>query len=294
MRYLLSHWRGHQGLAWSFWVNLVLLRAVIFALQDVLFDIKGQPVPALRGLILGLIVLAHLIVFVWQVVGVLRACVEHLRNFGSVVSTWGAQLGLIIALLYTGLYVMSAWHSTRPAIEDGDFHQRMLDERATRYRIETPIGSSLTLIAGTLELGIADAFRSHLENHPGIQTIALDSDGGNLYQARALARTIRENGLDTQVTGRCSSACTVAFIGGRQRLISKAGQLGFHQYRTDANYLVPFADLDSEQQSDRELYASAGVSANFLVRMFTADAQSLWFPSHRELIEARVVTGFID
>ena len=34
--YIRAHWLGQQSLAWSFWVNLALLRAVIIAMEELL------------------------------------------------------------------------------------------------------------------------------------------------------------------------------------------------------------------------------------------------------------------
>ena len=120
--------------------------------------------------------------------------------------------------------------------------------------------------------------------------MVLESEGGNIYEARGLAKLIREAKLSTHVETFCSSACTITFIGGIERTLANGAGLGFHQYRVDADYMVAFTDPLAEQAKDRALFAEAGVSEAFLERMFREDADGMWFPSVAELLAANVIT----
>jgi hypothetical protein len=64
---------------------------------------------------------------------------------------------------------------------------------------------------------------------PSVQTLALDSPGGSVVEALALAREIADRQLATSVPERavCFSACAYVFFAGRSRVAS--GDLGVHQ-----------------------------------------------------------------
>jgi len=297
--YLISHWRGAQGLAWSFWVNLVAVRVALLLLQDgLLEDGPSSLVDATLApraiAVIGLTVFTHGIVLAWQLVGVIRACERHVTDLGSMANVWGAQFGMIVVTLHTAVQVLGAWQSIAPAQDHAGEHRRMLDERASRYRLESLADGRRMRLSGTLELGITVALRAHLERYPGTRTVVLDSPGGNVHEARGLARVIRDNALDTLVTGNCSSACTIAFIGGTRRFLARDARLGFHRYRIDADYPALLSDPEAAQRRDRELYASAGVGTDFIERMFDTAATGLWMLSPRELKEAGVVTEIVD
>lgn len=292
--YLIGHWRGEHGLAWSFWVNLVSLRVALFLLQGSGLPDGDTGIATPPLALIGLALFAHGVVFAWQIVGVLRACDRHVTALGSMANVWGAQLGMVVISLLTAVHVLGAWQAAFPADDDPGAHRRMLADRTSRYRLEPVAQGSVMRLSGTFELGITDDVRDHLERHPATRTVVLDSPGGNIFEARGLARLFRDDGLDTLVTDRCSSACTIAFIGGRQRSLARDARLGFHRYRIDANYPALGSDPEAAQRRDRELYTEAGVSAGFVERMFDADANGLWMPSPQALRRAGVVTRIVD
>lgn len=58
---------------------------------------------------------------------------------------------------------------------------------------------------------------------PGVDTVALvNSPGGDLWTGLLIGRLIANKGLKTVVAGYCHSACSVIFIGGRERRFSGA------------------------------------------------------------------------
>ncbi|TNB48208.1 hypothetical protein FF124_07680 [Martelella lutilitoris] len=289
-RYLIGHWRGEQGLAWSFWINLVLIRVLLLLLQDWLRPGKGQDFHDMQGFVLLLALLFHGVLFVWQAVGVIRAAELYGRTTGYMAPVWGTQMVLVLAVFWVMTYAFDAWHMTRPAPDNLGRQYAVEAERAEKYSIEpTADGQSLTL-SGSLELGIANHLKQQLDAYPDVKQIILASTGGNIYQARGLSNTIRQNGLNTLVVSECSSACTTVFIGGIKRQLSSGGRLGFHQYRIEADYAVLNADPLREQDRDRAIFLQAGVAAWFLDRMFNSPSSDMWYPELPELMEAHVVT----
>lgn len=280
-------------MAWSFWVNLVALRVLVFVLQEFLGARLGQDFRDSWVFVLLFAVSVHGVLFVWQAVGVIRAAEAHIRALGSIAPVWGAQIGLIVAVLWVGIHTHEAWRMAFPVPDRQGLQSEIEAERAAKYSI-VPSGDGRSLIlSGSLELGISGRLTEQLQAYPEVERIVLTSTGGNIYQARGLSKTIRENGLDTLVTSECSSACTTVFIGGSRRQMASGGKLGFHQYRIDANYAVLRANPLLEQERDRAIFLRSGVAAWFLDKMFDSGASGMWYPGVSELIDARVVTSVL-
>lgn len=291
-KYITDHWQGRQGIGWSFWVNLVLLRAVILLGQEMLAPAKDADYASHSLLVLFLAFLVHGPLFLWQVVGVLRAAEMHIRQHGAMATMWGSQLAVLLAFGFTAIYAFGAWQMTIPVPREESFLVRMDREHASKYSLTTDSGT--LAFTGTIELGITQALTKLLGATPGIKIVLLESDGGNIYEARGMAKLIRDNKLETRILDKCSSACTTVFIAGVKRSMKRGARLGFHQYRLDAGYSVPNVDSKREQDRDREWYKQQGVDAQFLSRIFASRTDDMWFPTALELTNANVVHEFID
>ena len=290
LHYLHAHWAGEQSLKWSFWVNLVALRLAIALAQSALASYAPNLFSSHPLSMLSLGAFFHGVVFVWQAVGVLRAGESHIRSMGSITDMWGAQLGILVALWVVLSDSWGLWLAVYPAPVEESFAIRMDREHASRYDLTLSNDGTSLRLTGSIEFGATKAVTALLLAHPSIARLVLTSSGGNIYEARGLAKLSRQQKLATYVVENCSSACTIAFIGGVTRQLKRGARLGFHQYRVDASYDVPFADPKIEQAKDRELFMQAGVSDWFLDRMFLADANGMWFPSIDEMQNAHVVT----
>lgn len=289
-RYVIRHWRGTQGLVWSFWINLVLLRAVMFGLQEWLGPEEGYDFHDSWALVLLLVLFTHGVVFIWQAVGVLRASEAHVSGYGAMAPVWGAQLGLVLAFIWIIAYVQDAWQMTIPVFDSSIIQSKMEAERTAKYNIKPSADQRTLTLSGSLELGITARLKSKLIAYPNVEQIVLNSTGGNIYEARGLSNTIRQNGLNTLVMSECSSACTTVFIGGAKRQLASGARLGFHQYRIDANYAVLNANPLLEQGRDRAIFLRSGVEVWFADKMFASPSSQMWYPELSELMDARVVT----
>ncbi len=99
------------------------------------------------------------------------------------------------------------------------------------------------ILNGDLDYGISDQVEKLVNQNPGVVAIVLNSDGGLLYEASQLSKTILLNSLNTYTNNGCSSACTIAYISGSKRFIHEDSYLGFHKY----SYAYPklkLSDLD--------------------------------------------------
>jgi hypothetical protein len=67
-------------------------------------------------------------------------------------------------------------------------------------------------------------------------TVILSGPGGDLFVGIGIGEAIRLKGFDTLVisSGRCASACALAWLGGTKRSLGEGAAVGFHAaYTTD-------------------------------------------------------------
>ncbi len=287
--YIAAHWRGELSLARSFWVNLVALRLVVFGLQGHLESSVGEDRSEHAPLVLALALFAHGILFVWQIVGTLRAAERDLVATGTQAPAWGAQLGGVVLCFLTFAHAVEAWQTTRPLPDEERADQRFERERRERYSLLAGRDGTRLLLRGSIELGVTRRVEALLSENGAITGIVLESDGGNVYAARGLARVMRERALSSHVERTCASACTIAFIGGRPRSMTDTARLGFHQYRLEDERGGIGTDPGKEQARDQALYAVAGVDPGFVSRLFEQAPDGMWWPSADELVAAGVV-----
>jgi len=289
MGYIRDHWQGRQSLAWSFWVNFVVVGATLLALERQL-QLPTDPEPLLADALPGLLFVAgQWLVLVWQAVGVLRACDRHIAQYGSIMSVWGAQAGAIAGVLLTG--IASYW-MLLPVVMERPPPAPPLQPDAYRppaYTLTLTDDGKSIHITGDFDPGLADAFEALLGNLPDVTRVVMDSDGGHVNEARRMASIIRTRGLETASMDRCKSACTTPFIAGARRTLGRNAKLGFHRYHVALAMRTPFYNLEAEHEKERAFYRDQGVGEDFVERVFQRPPNEIWFPTHEELLSAGVV-----
>ncbi len=288
--YLKLHWRGNLPLAQSFWVNLVLLFLLFGILERFLFPPYIEDELAVTGGVIAYIIVVKLIVYPWQVVGVLRSCDLRFKSDTGRLWATAAQVALVVSLAATLIATIEIYQSLQ-----GFKRNLMLEEAIPPeplYSLDLIKQNKLIHLRGPFEIGITNSVEDLIDQHPEITGIILDSEGGQIYEGRGLARLIRENKLQTFSLEKCLSACTTAFIAGTTRSLGTKARLGFHQYKTYS--LIPSINVRSEQAKDMAIFVKQDVSPEFLEKVFTHPPEEIWLPDIDELINAGVVhqTGF--
>jgi hypothetical protein len=283
--YVVRHWRGDLSLGLSYWVNLVLLTAAI----RILFAVVGQtdlfagvPNHQTAALITAL-VSASALIAVWQVVGTWRSSDQHVARGGRRFWANTAKVVLVLAVLRGGLeYTTSEIPTVVNAWRVAGVMSGMPSAEFTALR-----GGAEIEFSGGIHTGTATRLRAILNQNPGARVLHLGSDGGDLAEGHAMAEIIRTRGLDTYVRTRCLSACTTAFLAGRNRLLRDGAQLGFH-----APTMVAGGPQGAQAMAEeRRRLAAAGVPEWFVARAFAARGDAMWFPTIDELRAARVITA---
>ena len=165
------------------------------------------------------------------------------------------------------------------------------DEPVVETRIVLGPGGRDIRLAGELTDGAAKRLARLLEANPQVERIHLTSEGGLVDEGEALGKLIGKRGLATYVPDYCVSACTLAFVRGRERLMTKASRIGFHS---------PFEvglfgqNFRSDGKDERAAYLAAGLTADFVEAVFKVAPDDLWSPEPERLLAAHVITQVVD
>jgi hypothetical protein len=294
MSYLMAHWLGKIPLAITLWVNLVTLLIVISCAELFLLSRFAADPTQLISLTLFSLFLTRLVIYPWQLIGLLRAIEFDYLERKNIMKTRALQGFALLTILFTLVYCLEVIQGTLHYLEQVESYSRPGEKVA--YQLDVSEDQQHLIIRGDLDIGITTAVRSTIEAHPQIRSVVLQSRGGHIYEGRGLAKLFTEHDIDTYVYEECSSACTTAFIGGKQRYIGTQGKLGFHQYRvvtTKTSQFVHFYNLRAEQQRDLAVFKARGIDQAFLNRVFDQPANRIWFPDHSTLLGAQIVHDVI-
>ncbi|WP_282182014.1 hypothetical protein [Aliiroseovarius marinus] len=284
MRYLLNHLRGQHPLWQSFWVNGVGVRLVFYIL--ILLALSAAPISFLVAVAL---IGADALCLLWQSVGYFRAADARVRDTGSMLPTWSGMIALVVAVFVVASQWWALALATRPGEDGPSFAEQKALERRAEYQIARQPDGNL-LFKGQIVLGVTKALRQELAQGPIPTRITLASDGGNVFEARGLAKLITTHEIQTYVEDTCSSACTLVFIAGAQRQLGPDARLGFHSYLLEDAQRLPGFNIGAEQARDRAFMLGQGVSADFITRVYETSSSDIWFPEHGFLRQSGVVT----
>lgn len=151
-------------------------------------------------------------------------------------------------------------------------------------------------VVGRMNPGIATALKAAIQKNLKVKTISLSSEGGALVEGLALGHIIREFNLDTYVELHCSSACTFAFLAGKNRVISPNARIGFHQ---SSNGYSIFAAPKNDPASDggnmlmRNEYMAAKIDPAIIDQGLKTPPTDVWFPTTQILLSGNVATRLI-
>jgi len=280
------HWRGELPLASAFWINTVLVGALVPHLFERLVQAKEaagstslRAIAALTLVSVGVMVLVQ----VWAATGTLRAARAHRAGGGH--PAWSLLAGLA-----AGCVLVSSCAGGAGFVASGEAAELLA--LASGHDALAPVevrlsqdGRTLQLI-GSLGTGSAQRVHDALKSAPGVREVRLMSGGGRVFEATLIAREIGNRRLDTYVEQVCASACTFLFLAGQERGATPNARIGFHR--------ASFGDLDSSDLPGNrrmtETYRAAGISPAFLERVQATSSKSMWFPTRDELIANHVVT----
>ncbi|HYW17308.1 MAG TPA: hypothetical protein VE891_14305 [Allosphingosinicella sp.] len=284
--YFQRHWAGHLSLPVSYWVNGAILSALILAAVEYLAGRMAEGGGSLRGI--AIVALAYLgvsaILWVWSSVGICRSAYWHHRRGGT--HGWGlaARTAVVLSLIVT---LFRSGDLALQATELGTL-ARGRDSIGEVARMTVSGDGRQLLVDGNLAAGAAERFEALLDRSPAVREVVLSSPGGRMLEAERMAALIRDRNLDSRVAGQCMSACTSLLLAGRIRTAPESARIGFHQPSFPGVSAYALGDAIDRTRAE---YLAAGVEERFVGRALATPAQSMWFPTPEELVEAKVLTG---
>jgi len=131
-----------------------------------------------------------------------------------------------------------------------------------------------------------------------IRVVSLNSPGGEVQQAMAMARLVRERGIATEVEdgALCASSCPILFAGGVSRIAAPRAAIGLHQFfaatAQDAEKSTSAQALSDAQLTTARItrfLAEMGVDPALWLHAMDTPPQALYYLSRSELARYRLV-----
>ena len=286
--YFARHWRGELPLRQSYWLNGLLGGLLVAGVTGVLGSTIGHQDDAQPMLWLASLILIWSIVALstgWQVVGIWRAA-THYQQSGK--TFWGAAAKLVsvLGVLNAGygfVFFGAAQMLGMYEIINGD-------SRVGPHQFQVMANGQMLDFSGGITFGVARELDQFLNAMGNLKTVRLNSNGGRIREAQKMSDLLRARGLSTLVTQNCLSACTIVFLGGKERLVAPSGRLGFHQ---PAFAGMTAADRRAAIATEEERLLRLGLSKSFAERANAASPDGMWYPDSAELLRENVVTQVI-
>lgn len=282
--FVMAHWRGELPLGQSYWINGVLLSLALLLVESMLLAwIKGGHPSLTKVLVIAAVwSVLRLSISVWQAVGILRAAAVS----GS---KWAVPVNILMVLGIFGVLgrLPTEWHDLQ-GLAHGAAEQR----RLSNFVITAdPDGQAITA-TGHIGVGYADGIADAFEAHPQIHRLVLDSLGGDVGNGMQLHDYLAAHpSISVEVDHACISACTVAFIGAHERIVSTRGTLGFHQMRSMIDTRRSEDYVGSEQSHFMTLMSDLGASTDFIRLAFAKQGDAYWAPDANVLFANHIITG---
>jgi len=283
--YAVRHWRGDLPLPVSYWVNGILISAVVYIAAALLSRAADFPsAPRFWSVLAILLWVTAGVGAVWQVVGVWRSAGRHVSKGGS--GRWSRAARAAVVLGAAQLLFVFVTQALPQVAEYG--RMAFGSDPINGYQLRLLRNGSELEVSGYIAFGLTDRVRTALDAHPGITLVHLNSDGGRVAEARKLRDLIASRDISTYTSTRCLSACVIPFLAGVRRLIAPGAKVGFHQYSFAG---TTGAAVLEEMETDKRYFELRGVSAAFVHQAFrTSDV--LWYPTADQMRAAGYITGY--
>jgi hypothetical protein len=286
--YFARHWRGELSLPMSYWVNGVVL-GVISSMATGALTIAiimygpEQPTLWLIAAEVGWLVVSLFVM--WQVVGIWRAATRYKQSGHSF---WGGAAKTVAALGV--LHLAYNWVFVAAPQVAGTYEIVTGDAAVGPHQFRVLADGQILEFSGGITFGAARELENLLDARGNVTTLQLNSIGGRIHEAQRMSEIVKARGLSTYVMQDCMSACTIVFLGGRERLLRDTARLGFHQptFRgmTAGDRRAAIAEEEARLQG-------FGLSRNFAERANAALPDGMWFPENDELVREKLVTRII-
>ena len=175
-----------------------------------------------------------------------------------------------------------------------------LDDEALRRPLRFELRPGGVLAAeGSIDIGSAHRFAAEMEARGEyVETLSLNSPGGSLDDAMAMARLAREHGLATKVAdgALCASSCPLLLAGGVTRSAGETAAVGLHQFYAGSEMVATdpaqaMSDAQATAARISRYLAEMGVDPALWLHALDTPPQALYYLSREEMAKYRLITG---
>lgn len=289
-----NHWRGAYSLGVSYWVVGTLATIVMFVVIVAVYVVLAlsEYWPALMFWATAFMWLFVWALTVWICVGIWRSAnrrIQERRAIGR--RPFWAGIAKLTIVLSTFFSIVDFGTSGLPDLADTYQIAFKGDPILPDYSLRIMRDGTEIEITGGIKYGLTDDLLTVMKASRRIKTIHLNSDGGRVAEGLRLNKVIRDAGLNTYVSDKCASACTIAFAGGVERWIGEYAKLGFHASAAPGFSSVGSATGDEIQSA---VLVRSGFDKAFVDKALATPNDDLWVPELAELQAAGVVTHVSD
>lgn len=278
------HYNGDYSLARSYWVNTLLVSLFAPVVGIMLLPWLGENFPARYGSTGFLFVTTlGILAWFWAVAGTWASANKHIQRGGKSGWATAAKFMIVLGVLRT----FGDVGNMMPTLKE---HIRVAGgtQLGPSTKLELRADSRSILLSGGINDGSAEQLDKALQMAPSVTTVVFSSEGGWIREGQMLADVIRKRGLNTYVEGYCASACTIAFLAGRERAAAPTARIGFHASRSVGS--TESRPSSEETAQLRTLYREAGLPDSFVRQVIDTPHEKMWHPSHEVLLSAGVLT----
>ena len=307
LNYIIKYWRGEVTLAKSFWLVFIGL-GIAFAVTFFLFAILSNALIKDDQLIYKIMIIVstfHLVTFYllmpWQIVGLWRSSQRHINIVGK--PLWGrlAQIIIVISLGWHVCNIQADYNELQLYYKMGFSDNNENDElfginRQKQYSVVVNKNKKTLRIEGVFQKGISEEVDKALKKSPSIKIVHLESPGGSKLEGEEIAKLIIKNKLDTISYEECVSACTEAFLAGKNRTLAKNAVLGFHKIEVEGLETNKIINEMAEEDVINQFFPfcrEQGISEDFInaftQKVLKSTGNEMWYPSPAEMLKMGLV-----
>lgn len=281
--YFLRHWQGDLPLAQVYWIDVVGINCAIRLAMYLFAAYVADRLPA--GILIAVLLSfwpCFFLLMLWQIVGVARSANRHAKQSSAKATLAWAAL-IVMALTF----ILSFVKSGVPQIAEEIMIARGDPEWPDPVISVLPNGREIEF-CGPIKFGSATKLDRFLGEHPEINLLQLDTQGGRDREALAMASVVRRHLLNTYVAQHCESAGVIVFLAGKERILRNNAKVGFHASRA--------AGITDSSATDRqvEVLMAAGANTRFTEQVINTPPSSIWYPDLQELVDQGLATRITD
>jgi hypothetical protein len=280
---IITHWRGEFSLGVSYWINGLFITLILsFSISMVAQALEDNVGSAWWMFLLSGLLFLTVPLTIWQLVGIWRSADRHHLNTGRKGWAFVAKAAVILGSLKAaaGLATAIPMATEYATMAAGDKFGK-----ATFRLVRN--GTEMEF-AGGISSGLNEEFKKFIEAAPQLRVVHLESSGGRIAEAKAIAELIRQRGLSTYVSSHCESACTYILMAGDKRWAATNAKIGFHPPSFAGLSQSDLKDLTSDELG---YFVRNGIGRQFAEKALATSSDKMWYPSTDEMLAAHILTG---